>query len=227
MIVLAVKPGNLGELAREIGSVRAGTPVISFLAGVTEETLRRAFPGAETVRAMTGLAFGQGSGLSAIAESDSCSPRALRATRGLLGTGGEVLDLSPEAIDLFTGTYACGLGWLDRLAAHGYAVQEAAMAMASASARLGDLPLTLEALAGVLSRSYHGLRIGMGAGHLYDRVATPGGMTQAGGEAMDRALARGTTLTGAAEAALRAALERAWAIDPAVRAGLKTRSEPA
>src|SRR5262245_10536596 len=53
LVVLAVKPNALGEVAPALAE--AGTPVVSILAGTTLGTLREALPGIALVRVMPNL----------------------------------------------------------------------------------------------------------------------------------------------------------------------------
>ncbi|HET6571421.1 MAG TPA: pyrroline-5-carboxylate reductase dimerization domain-containing protein [Solirubrobacterales bacterium] len=184
VIVLAVKPAKLEQVALELGAAKA---IVSLLGATSLETLRRAFPEAEVGRAMPNLAVEVGCGV--LCTSGSLSPDMRRALAGL----GRVEDLDDAEFDAATAVMGCSPAY--------FALAVEALAEAGAEAGLdGELAreLVVETLVGTgeLLRRRDPLDV-------RDSVASPGGSTEAGLEALAGA--------GAAEAfaaAVRASLER-------------------
>lgn len=185
VVVLAVKPAKLAEVALEMDAARA---VVSLLGATPLEDVRRAFPEAREVgRLMPNLPVEIGRGvLCASGELDGELHAALREL-------GRVVDLPDAQFDAATAVMGCSPAY--------FALAVEALAEAGAEAGLdGELAreLVVETLVGTgeLLRRRDPL-------DLRGSVASPGGSTEAGLEALDRA--------GVAEAfaaAVRASLER-------------------
>lgn len=184
VVVLAVKPAKLDEVALELDAAKA---VVSLLGATSLETLRRAFPEAEVGRVMPNLPVEVGRGVLCASGELSGELRAALAELGHL------VDLPDEQFDAATAVIGCSPAY--------FALAVEALAAAGADAGLdGELAreLAAETLAGTgeLLRRRDPLE-------LRDAVASPGGSTEAGLEALDR--------EGAAQAfaaAVRASLER-------------------
>jgi len=185
VVVLAVKPAKLTEAALEMDAAAA---VVSLLGATPLREVRRAFPeAAEVGRLMPNLPVEVGKGVLCASGDLSAELRAALAKLGRL------VDLPDEQFDAATAVMGCSPAY--------FALAVEALAEAGAEAGLdGELAreLVVETLVGTgeLLRRRDPL-------DLRDSVASPGGSTEAGLEALDR--------EGAAEAfaaAVRASLER-------------------
>jgi pyrroline-5-carboxylate reductase len=180
LVVLAVKPAALEAAASELGGVRR---LVSVLGATPLQRVAAAFPGAEVLRLMPNLAVGV---LCVAGE-------AAAEVRAALDTLGWVVEVPDEDFDAATAVMGCAPAY--------FALAAEALAEAGAAAGLDpDLArrLVAETAAGagelLLARRPEEVR---------RAVASPGGSTEAGLEALDREGARA-----AFEAAVGASLER-------------------
>jgi pyrroline-5-carboxylate reductase len=184
LVVLAVKPAMLAEVAPELG----GAKVLVSLLGVTPlAEVAAAFPRAETHRVMPNVAVEVGHGVLCLAGPPS---PALREKLELLG---HVVELRDEDFDAATAVMGCSPAYL--------ALAVEALAEAGAEAGL-EPELARELVVETTAGTAELLRIRHPA-DVRTAVASPGGSTEAGLEALDREGARA-----AFEAAVRASLER-------------------
>ncbi len=184
LVVLAVKPAKLDQVAAELGAARA---VISLLGATPLERLATAFPSADVVRVMPNVAVEVRRGVLCVAGSEG--PEA----REMLALLGHVVELPDAQFDAATAVMGCAPAYL------ALAVEALADAGADAGLDAGlARELVVETTAGTaeLLRSRHPTDV-------RKAVASPGGSTEAGLEALDREGARA-----AFEAAVRASLER-------------------
>lgn len=184
VVVLAVKPARLEEAAVELGGART---VVSLLGATPLERVRAAFPEAEVVRVMPNVGVEVRRGVLCLAgEPDP-------ALRQLLETLGHVVELEDSEFDAATAVMGCAPAYL-ALAVEAIADAGAADGLDAGLAR----ELVVETTAGTaeLLRLRH-------PADVRRAVASPGGSTEAGLEALDREGARA-----AFEAAVRASLER-------------------
>ena len=185
LVLLAVKPNKLEEVAPQLEGARE---VVSVLAVTSLERLRAALPGAEHVlRVMPNVGVEVRQGVLCIAGTAGGE---VRAKLDLLG---HVVEISEEDFDGATAVMGCAPAYL------ALAVE----AIADAGAADGLVPdlareLVVETAAGTaeLLRRHH-------PADLRKAVASPGGSTEAGLQALDREGARR-----AFEAAVEASLER-------------------
>jgi pyrroline-5-carboxylate reductase len=183
-LVVAVKPAKLDEVAPGLGDARR---VISILAAVPVSRLREAFPGAEVLRVMPNLGVEVRKGVLCVA--GEASPE----VRGKLDLLGQVVEIPDGDFDAATAVMGCSPAYL--------ALAVEAIAAAGAADGLDPelaLELVVETAAGTaeLLRARHPAEV-------RKAVASPGGSTEAGLEALDREGARA-----AFEAAVQASLER-------------------
>lgn len=184
VVVLAVKPAKLDHVALELDAAKA---IVSLLGATSLEALRRAFPEAEVGRVMPNLAVEVGCGV--LCTTGSLSPDLRRALAKL----GRLVDVPDAQLDAATAVMGCSPAY--------FALAVEALAEAGAEAGLdGELAreLVVEAIVGTgeLLRRRDPVDV-------RESVASPGGSTEAGLEALDR--------EGAAQAfaaAVRASLER-------------------
>jgi pyrroline-5-carboxylate reductase len=184
LVVLAVKPARLEEVAEELATAKI---VVSLLGATSLATVQTAFPAAEVIRVMPNVAVEVRRGVLCVAGAES--PQ----VRSMLSLLGHVVELPDAEFDAATAVMGCAPAYL--------ALAVEALADAGADAGLdGELArqLVVETTAGTaeLLRERH-------PADVRKAVASPGGSTEAGLEALDREGARG-----AFEAAVRASLER-------------------
>ncbi len=184
LIVLAVKPAKLGEAAKELREAKA---VVSLLGATSLEKVEAAFPEAEACRVMPNVAVEVRRGVLCLAGGASGE------TRRLLETLGTVVELPDAQFDAATAVMGCAPAYL-ALAVEALADAGAADGLDEELAR----ELVVETTAGTaeLLRERH-------PADVRRAVASPGGSTEAGLEALEREGARE-----AFEAAVRASLER-------------------
>jgi pyrroline-5-carboxylate reductase len=185
LVVLAVKPNKLDEVAPTLDGAKE---IVSVLAVVPLERLRAAFPGAEHVlRVMPNVGVEVRSGVLCVAGSASAEAQAK------LELLGHVVEIPDSDFDEATAIMGCAPAYL--------ALAVEALADAGAAAGLDPelaRELVVETTAGTaeLLRRRH-------PADVRKAVASPGGSTEVGLEALEREGARR-----AFEAAVEASLER-------------------
>jgi pyrroline-5-carboxylate reductase len=205
-ILLGVKPQLLAEVAPQVAPVaRAGTTLLSILAGVELAVLETHFPQARgIVRLMPNLSAALGKSPIALA-SNGLDQAGQGAVTALLAPLGTPEWLAEADFDLVTALAGSGPAFVYRFID----------ALAQAAARLG-LPAeqaarlalaTVDGAAALAAASPHD------PGELARRVASPGGVTQAGLDTLDRGAALGDLI----EATLRAARDRSAQMAAAAR----------
>jgi pyrroline-5-carboxylate reductase len=191
VVILAVKPNVLDEVAGDIAE--AGKPVISILAGTSLARLSQALPGIDLVRVMPNLGAQLRQAVLCVAYAEGVSDRTRTQARDLLGLLGEVVEIDEELIDAATALMGCTPGYL------------ALMAEVLVEAGVAE-GLTEEQSLSMVARSM------VATGGLLDlhrpadlkrAVASPGGMTEAGLDALEERDIRRTL-----QAAVDASLER-------------------
>ncbi|MEX2108063.1 MAG: pyrroline-5-carboxylate reductase [Solirubrobacterales bacterium] len=184
LVVLAVKPAALDGAAAELAATRT---VISLLGATPLERVAAVFPSAEVIRVMPNVAVEVRKGVLCVAGEENPE------VREMLELLGHVVELPDAEFDAATAVMGCAPAYL--------ALAVEALADAGAEAGL-DAELARELVVETTAGTAELLR----AQHPTDvrkAVASPGGSTEAGLEALDREGARA-----AFEAAVRASLER-------------------
>lgn len=203
IVVLAVKPQLINQalptLRRETG---AGGPAIlvSILAGVEIDALRRRFAAEAYVRAMPNLPVAIGKGVVAL-HSDSDVPAVRGAAEALMAPLGLVEWVDQPLFDVVTALSGSGPGFTYRFID----------ALAQAGAKLGlpaDQSLRL-ACATVEGSAILAAESDETPGALADRVASKGGSTREGLNILDRDDALVELLTATIDAATRRNAEMA------------------
>ncbi len=184
VVVLAVKPARLDKVAGELGGAKA---VVSLLGATSLEKVRGAFPDSLVVRVMPNVGVEVQRGVLCVAGDLD------EALRGLLEGLGHVVELEDSEFDAATAVMGCAPAYL--------ALAVEAIAEAGAADGL-DAELARELVVETTAGTAELLRVRHPA-DVRKAVASPGGSTEAGLEALDRAGARE-----AFEAAVRASLER-------------------
>jgi pyrroline-5-carboxylate reductase len=184
LVVLAVKPAMLDAAA---GELQAAKVVVSLLGATSLEKVRSAFPDAEVVRVMPNVGVEVRKGVLCVAGAPD------PYVRKLLETLGHVVELPDSQFDAATAVMGCAPAYL-ALAVEAIADAGAEDGLDAGLAR--DLVVETTAGTAELLRVQH-------PADLRKAVASPGGSTEAGLEALDREGARE-----AFAAAVRASLER-------------------
>ena len=184
VVVLAVKPAKLDSAAAELGSPGV---VVSLLGATSLERLQGAFPGADVIRVMPNVGVEVRKGVLCVAGSGHAGARAM--LEGL----GHVVELPDERFDAATAVMGCAPAYL--------ALAVEAIADAGAADGL-DEELARELVVETTLGTAELLRVRHPA-DVRRAVASPGGSTEAGLEALDREGVREGF-----EAAVRASLER-------------------
>jgi pyrroline-5-carboxylate reductase len=185
VLVLAVKPARLGDVAAEIGDI--AKPLVSLLGATSLDAVRAAFPAADVYRVMPNVAVEVRRGVLCVAGGEEAE------VSELLGLLGKTVDLPDSEFDAATAVMGCAPAYL--------ALAVEALADAGADAGL-DPALARELVVETTAGTAALLQIR----HPTDvrrAVASPGGSTEAGLRALDREGAREAFM-----AAVRASLER-------------------
>jgi pyrroline-5-carboxylate reductase len=185
VVILAVKPGRLADVGAEIGD--RATPLVSLLGATSLASVRATFPNADVFRVMPNIAVEVRRGVLCVAGGESAEVRAL------LDLLGKTVDLPDAQFDAATAVMGCAPAYL--------ALAVEALADAGADAGLDEAlarELVVETAAGTAE-----LLESRDPAEVRRAVASPGGSTEAGLEALDREGARD-----AFAAAVRASLER-------------------
>jgi pyrroline-5-carboxylate reductase len=191
LVILAVKPNVLDDVAGEVAE--SGTPVVSILAGTSLERLGEALPGLEIVRVMPNLGAQLREGSFCLSYPEGLGEEARARARDPLALLGDVIEIDESLIDAATAVMGCGPGYLALLAE---AMVDAGVAEGLTSEQaLRMIARPMAATGGLLERQQPAA--------LKKAVASPGGMTEAGLEALEEHGFRA-----AVQAAVDASLER-------------------
>lgn len=177
-LLLCVKPQDVGAVLRELGPVLQGKLVVSIAAGVSLAALENAAgPGVRVVRVMPNTPALVHKGASAYATGGAATPMDGEIVERLFGAVGVTAQVKEPLLDAVTGLSGSG-------PAYAFLMIEA---LADGAVLMGlprDLALKLAAqtLAGAAEMV---LVTGEHPGKLKDAVASPGGTTIAGLEALE------------------------------------------
>jgi pyrroline-5-carboxylate reductase len=192
LVVLAVKPNVLDEVAPDL--VQAGTPVLSILAGTSLKTLHEALPGIDLIRVMPNLGAQLRQGVLCVVFPEGTDDPRKRRIRQLLGLVGEVIELDESLIDAATAIMGCSPGYLALMAE--VLVEAGVREGLTADQAIRMVSKAMSATGGLLELHEPGA--------LKRAVASPGGMTEAGINALEERKIHEILL-----AAVDASLERA------------------
>jgi pyrroline-5-carboxylate reductase len=184
LVVLAVKPARLEAAAAQL---RGAKLVVSLLGATSLQRIAAAFPDAEAHRVMPNVAVERRRGVLCVAGPPSA---AVREKLALLGT---VVELPDEQFDAATAVMGCAPAFL----------AVAIEAIAEAGAAAGLAPQLAQELVVRTAAGTAELLADRSPAELRRAVASPGGSTEAGLDALE---AEGAGR--AFEAAVEAALER-------------------
>lgn len=202
VVFLAVKPNVVRAALKDIRPALAPKHLlVSIAAGVTLRTIEGALkPKSRAVRVMPNTPCLVGQGACALALGSHAGPEDGEAVRGLLGAVGSAFLVEEKLLDAVTGLSGSGPAYI-------YIAIEA---LADGGVRMGlprDVALSLAAQT-ALGAARMVLETGKHPGALKDAVASPGGTTIAGIQALEEHGFR-ATLIAAVEAAARRAKELA------------------
>lgn len=191
LVVLAVKPGALPEVAGDLAE--AGRPVVSLLGATPLATLADALPGIGLVRVMPNLGVELRRGVLCVAYPPDGDPELRSRVEGMLALLGSVIELEDELMDAATAVMGCTPGYLALIAKVliDAGVQEGLPDADTAKMVAGSMAAT-----GALLEAHDPVE-------LREAVASPGGSTEAGLEALESRSIRETI-----RAAVDASLER-------------------
>ena len=194
-LILCVKPGDVPSALRDAGDL-TGKLVISIAAGIPLTRLFEHSQGSpRLIRVMPNTPALIGQGAAAFATAEDATPADIALTERIFGAVGIVVRVQEGLIDAVTGLSGSGPAYV-------YLIVEA---HADAGVLMGlprDLSLQLAAQT-VSGAGEMVLRTGLHPAQLKDMVASPGGTTIAGLEALEDAGLRAALIS-----AVRAATER-------------------
>jgi pyrroline-5-carboxylate reductase len=173
LVVLAVKPNVLDEVAPDL--VQAGTPVLSILAGTSLETLHEAMPGIDLIRVMPNLGAQLRQGVLCVAFPEGTDDARRGRITDLLGLVGEAIELDESLIDAATAIMGCSPGYLALMAE----------VLVEAGVEEGLTEDQTKRMVSKAMSATGGLLELHEPGALKRAVASPGGMTEAGLNALE------------------------------------------
>jgi pyrroline-5-carboxylate reductase len=190
LVILAVKPKHMEEVAGDLAESKA---LLSILGGTSVEQLTAVFPGCPVMRLMPNLGVEVNRGVMCLSVAPGVDAELVSRVRDLLATLGRVVELEDDLIDPATAVMGCTPAYLALVG----------QAIAAEGAREGlDFDLSFSLMVDTAEATAELLRTRT-ADELMTAVASPGGSTEAGLQALDREGARR-----AFEAAVQASLAR-------------------
>jgi pyrroline-5-carboxylate reductase len=179
LILLAVKPQNLKELAYSFGNrLHSNQIVVSLLAGTPLSILKSYFPQSTLVRMMPNLALRYGMGVIGLVDSPDLSIELKKELQDLLSPLGLIYWLKENLIDSLTSLTGSGPAFVLTLIE---AMIEAGIAMGFQAQDAQEL--ILQMLQGTLTLLQ---KTGKHPAELKWHIASPGGTTIAGLRALEK-----------------------------------------
>ncbi len=201
VVILAVKPQVAAEVCRELSGEVAHALVISIVAGLSLERLRAWLGTSRVVRVMPNTACLVGAGATALAGGTGASAKDLRLTEQIFSAIGIALAVGEDQLDAVTGLSGSGPAYVFSFV-QGLADGGVLMGLPRATAHRLAVQTVLGAATLLRSSGEH-------PAEMIERVASAGGTTIHGLEALEQAGFRGNVM-----AAVRAATERSRAMLP-------------
>jgi pyrroline-5-carboxylate reductase len=191
VLVLAVKPASLDEVARELGG--EAPAVITVLAATPIERIAETFPGVPALRVMLNQPVQVRRGVLCYVAPEAMPNGMTKSLLSLLGRLGTLVEVEERLIDAAMAIMSCTPAYFAVIA----------KAIAEAGERQGlDPRLAAELVSGTMAGTAELLRV-RDPDSIQGAVAPPGGATEAGLQALERG-----GLTTALADAVRASLER-------------------
>jgi pyrroline-5-carboxylate reductase len=170
VVILCVKPNDVGSVLTEIKDEVKGKLVVSIAAAVTLGMLKSFAPEAKFVRAMPNIAALVGEAFIAYSVEPNVTDQDKMTAERLLGTLGKLVEVKEEKMDAITALSGCAPGYL------GFVIEAAAQAGVEAG-------LSKELALAALAQSMVGtgrlmLEQQKSPDDIKRLVATPGGVTE-------------------------------------------------
>jgi pyrroline-5-carboxylate reductase len=191
LVILAVKPNVLDEVAPDLA--QAGTPVLSILAGTPLKRLHEALPGIDLIRVMPNLGAQLRQAVLCVAYGHTVADDERRRAAELLGLIGEVIELDEGLIDAATAIMGCTPGYLALMAE----------ILVEAGVKEGLTEEQSKRMVAKAMSATGGLIEVRDPDELKRAVASPGGMTEAGLNALEE-----RNFAAVLQAAVNASLEK-------------------
>lgn len=179
VIVLAVKPAGLDAAAAEMGA--DATNVVSVLGATPLESLRAAFPDAGLIRTMPNVAVELGQGVVAYAPPDGMVDELAGELVGMFEVLGLALEMPEALLDPATAIMGCSPAYFALVAE----------TLIDAGVNEGIDPQTSQELVAAAIAGTAALLADRDPLSLRRSVASPGGSTEAGLNALEKASAQG------------------------------------
>lgn len=173
-VILAVKPAALETVAASIPAPRA---VLSLLGATPLSKLSELFADSTVIRLMPNLAVEVNAGVICMADPDEADEKIVEESRQLLGSIATVYELPDESMDVATAVMGCSPAY--------FAVAADALGSEGTHGGLNpDVAIRMvgESMAGTAELLRHRTPF-----EIQTAVASPGGSTEAGLEALDAA----------------------------------------
>jgi len=188
-VLLAVKPQQMGELLRSIGSfIPRKALVVSIAAGIPTSRIEGALPqGCPVVRVMPNTPALLGAGMAAVASGIRSKPSHLKTALSLFSAVGRAVAVQEGQMDLVTAVSGSGPAYIFHMVE----------AMVEAAVQGGLPPATAHLMVAqtVLGAARMVLETGKSPEELRVQVTSPGGTTQAALERMARMGFKGTVVS--------------------------------
>lgn len=197
LIVLAVKPKNVAEVASEIsGAVAPAATLVSVAAGVAAEIIETRVPSSVAViRSMPNIAVSVGEGMTVLSPGKNASQSQIQLASRLFDAVGRSVVLDERYMDAVTGLSGSGIAYI-------FLIVEA---MADGGVKLGlpkDVAIQLAAQT-LLGAAKMVLVTGEHPAKLKDLVTTPAGTTIEGLLALEEGGLRATLIRAVVKSAER------------------------
>jgi pyrroline-5-carboxylate reductase len=189
LVLIAVKPNALDAVADDL--VKAGTPVVSILAGTSLERLAEALPGIELVRVMPNLGAQLRQAVLCVSFPEDYPDNLRGQVTPLLELLGDVIEIDEDLIDAATALMGCSPGYLALMAE--VLVEEGVREGLTEDQAIRMVARSMAATGGLLDLHKPAA--------LKEAVASPGGMTEAGLNELEERSIR-VTLRAAVDASL-------------------------
>ena len=108
IIILAVKPQDIGEVLRDIKPYIKGKLIISIAAGVTTSSIEKALGKARVIRVMPNMPAMVGKGISAVTSGRFAKSKDLKIAFGIFSKVGEVVEVKEKMMDVVTAVSGSG-----------------------------------------------------------------------------------------------------------------------
>lgn len=169
LIIVAVKPGTVPDVLRELSNTDVRIPLVSVAAGVTLDMLQASMPGRPVIRVMPNTPALVGAGVSVMVRGAAAGDDIVAQTAAVLEPLGIVREMPETLMDAVTGLSASGPAF----------VAIVIDALADGGVRMGlsrEDALTL-AVQTVYGTAKMIIEKGIHPDKLRDMVASPGGTT--------------------------------------------------